>query len=107
MYAYMPTHLFVRFLSRYWSLLLATAAFVYFSFHLVHGDRGLVAMERLKTELAETKERHAAQLAELQALEGKVELLKRGHSDPDMVEEQLRLLGYVGEREVVILERPR
>ena len=100
------SHLLYRFVERYWGLVLAVGALSYFSFHLIHGDRGLKAMVEMQAKLADTRQHHEQQLARRTALERQVELLKRDGSDPDMIEEQLRLLGYVGERDIIVLERP-
>lgn len=86
-----------------WPLLLALALLGYFTWHGLHGQRGLWSWIEVGREL----ERARAELAELQAerraLERRVDALQPDRSDPDLLEEQLRRLGYLGEREAVIL----
>lgn len=79
----------------------------YFAYHAVHGERGLFAYLRLEQELAEAEQARAELVAERQALEHRVGLLRPEHLDPDMLEEQARrLLDYARDDEVVILLDP-
>lgn len=82
-----------------WLLVMA-----YFTYHLVQGERGGLAMLRLQTELS-----HAStQLAELKTtrinMEKHVQLLRPNQIDRDMLDEQARAtLGYGRPGETVIL----
>jgi cell division protein FtsB len=77
----------------------------YFSYHLVQGDRGLVAWLRLTHEIEQAKEEQAKVEAERQALERRVGLM-RDHIDPDMLDELARgTLNLAGPNEVVIFNR--
>jgi len=70
---------------------------VYFSYHLVEGDRGLVAWSRLsEQQLAQSE-------AERTTLEKRVSLLRPNHIDPDLLDEEARaVLNRVGPDERVI-----
>lgn len=82
---------------------LAAAAVVYFAFHAVQGERGLMAHKRLSEELQQTRAL-AEQVAEERARwENRVALLGPEGIDPDMLEERARLLlNYLRDDEVVI-----
>jgi len=76
---------------------------VYFGYHSIHGQRGLFAWLDVNREL----EARRAELAELEArrqrLERRVEALEGDGADPDLLEEELKKLGFVKEDEVVVL----
>ncbi len=85
------------------SLFFAAAIF-YLCFHTVHGEQGLYALvvesykrEKLQDKLYKLKEKRIF-------MEHKVALLRDGSIDPDLLdEESRRVLGVVGEKEVVVL----
>ncbi len=79
----------------------------YFAYHLVEGDRGLLAWVRL------TREIHAenSQLADLRAqsavLRSKVVDMTPDHLDPDLLDERVRAaLNLAAPDEIVIMEPP-
>ena len=77
---------------------------VYFTYHMVQGEYGLIAYLQLKSQGAASK----ANLAELRAEEAKlarrVTLLRPDSLDPDLLDEQARrMLGFVHPDELVIL----
>jgi len=76
----------------------------YFSYHLVQGDRGLLAWLRLTQELKGAKVQLASLDAERTALDRRVSLLRPEHIDPDMLDEQARAtLNLAGPNEIVIM----
>ena len=84
---------------------LGICAVGYFSFHVVHGDRGLIAWWKVKQRVATAKQALAVSQAERRALENRVRLLEPGSLDPDMLEERARLmLNYGYADDIVILE---
>jgi len=79
---------------------------VYFAFHALTGERGMLTDGARDRVLAE----RTATLAELQAerreLERRVSLLKTSHLSRDLLEERARmLLGYADPRDYVIRAR--
>ena len=77
--------------------------FAYFAYHLVEGDRGLIAWRGLADQIAVAQAEHDQVHAERVALEARVSLLRPGHLDRDMLDEQARaVLNRVGPDERVI-----
>jgi cell division protein FtsB len=77
----------------------------YFAYHLVEGDRGLIAWLHLTREIrAENAELEAVR-AQRQALDLKVSNLKPDHLDPDLLDERVRAtLNLVAPGETVIMQ---
>lgn len=76
----------------------------YFGYHLVEGDRGLVAWMRLTQQIREAKAELDAARGEREALDRRVSLLRPEHLDRDMLDERARAtLNYAGPNDVVIL----
>lgn len=79
--------------------------FVYFAYHLVHGDRGYFAWKGLQQKLVEAQQKHDEKLAEREALENRVKLLRPSSLDLDMLDERARVvLGFVKPDEKVIIK---
>lgn len=79
----------------------------YFSYHLIQGDRGLVAWARLTQQVQEANAVLATVEAERQVLDRRVALLRSDHLDRDMLDERARAtLNLVGPNEVVIFNAP-
>jgi cell division protein FtsB len=76
-------------------------------YHLVQGERGLLAWLRLNQEI-KVAQAHLADLdGERSALEGRVALLRPEHLDRDMLDERARAtLNLAGPREIIILRNP-
>ena len=76
----------------------------YFAYHLVEGDRGLIAWVRLTQQIRAAK-LQATQIHEERAEAAhRVALLRPEHLDPDLLDEQARAaLNLIGPGEVVIL----
>lgn len=77
---------------------------LYFGYHLVSGDRGWFALQRVQTKL----EKADAQLAELTAkrenLERDVVMLRSGSLDPDLLDERIRaVLGFSRPDDLIII----
>ncbi|MEZ5824154.1 MAG: septum formation initiator family protein [Geminicoccaceae bacterium] len=75
----------------------------YFGYHAIHGERGLLAWID-HSRLVEIR-RH--ELAELQShrdeLQSRVDGLQENRISPDLLEEELKKLGYLRRNEAVIL----
>lgn len=81
---------------------------LYFVFHLIQGDRGVLAYLRLNQEVSKAQAINVSLNTEKQKLEKRISLLNPQHLDPDMLDERARdMLGFAGENEVVILLPPQ
>jgi cell division protein FtsB len=79
----------------------------YFLYHTVQGERGWLAMLRLQQQVhaAETDLSHLQK--EHKDLEHRVQLMRPGSLDPDLLDEKSReLLNYSKPGEIVILTQP-
>lgn len=85
--------------------LLGILAVGYFGFHVVNGDRGLLALLKIKQRVAAAKLALETTRTERQSMERRVSLLEPGSLDPDMLEERARLmLNYGHVDDIVILD---
>ncbi len=76
--------------------------FVYFCYHAISGEHGLIALIELQNKVKERKIEADSIHAEKLNLEHRVSLLKPNSLDLDMLDEQARkLLGYAGKNETV------
>ncbi len=87
--------------------LLGLAAFAYFAYHGIQGDRGLIAYLQLERQI-ETAEHRLAELnAERAVWEHRTKLLRRDQLDRDMLDERVRaMLNLVGPDEIVVMVGP-
>jgi cell division protein FtsB len=77
----------------------------YFAYHLIEGDRGLLAWLRLSREIRAENANLEAVRAERAALDLKVSNLKPDHIDPDLLDERVRAtLNLVAPDEIVIMQ---
>lgn len=80
---------------------------VYFAYHAVQGDRGLIALGKLRLDVDQLQAQVLDARAERMDLERKVYALRSQSLDPDLLEERARqLLGYGFADEVVVIIRP-
>jgi cell division protein FtsB len=76
----------------------------YFAYHLVEGERGLIAWHRLSQQLKEAKTTQAEVRGDRDALDRRVGLLRPEHLDRDMLDERAReTLNLAGPNDIVIL----
>ena len=84
---------------------LAVFIVVYLVYHVISGDRGLIAWWRLSREAVVTQAKVKTTEARLRTLERRVRLLHPGSLDRDMLEERARvMLNYGHAEDIVILE---
>ena len=82
---------------------LAALLAVYFSYHLVQGEHGLIAYRQLKAQVAASQAEFDVLRAEKSKLARRVRLLRPDSLDPDLLGEQARrMLGFVHPAESVI-----
>ena len=75
----------------------------YFAYHLVQGDRGLIAMMGLMQQVRAAEAEKATLDAELQPLANRVRLLESAHIDRDLLDERARaVLNVAAPDEIVI-----
>jgi cell division protein FtsB len=86
-----------------WPLVLTSAILAYFGFHAVHGQRGLLAWVDRNREIEASRQELAGLTAEREAHERRIKGLKPGQLDRDLLEEELRQLGYIRPGEVIVL----
>jgi cell division protein FtsB len=85
----------------------AIAAVLYFAWHGVNGDRGVLALRTLEREVAVARTELDRVRGQREALERRVHLLYPQSLDPDMLDESARrLLNYGLPDEIVILDPP-
>ena len=90
-----------------WGPLLGLGAVVYFAYHTIEGDRGVLAYLQLRSQLDEAELQLAKVTTDRQELEHRVLLLRPDHLDPDMLEERARVMLNMGhDGETVIMENP-
>jgi cell division protein FtsB len=76
----------------------------YFAYHLVEGERGLIAWHRLSQELKTAKTVQTQVHGERDALDRRVNLLRSDHLDRDMLDEKAReLLNLAAPNEIIIM----
>ncbi len=86
--------------------MLAVGLVVYFGYHTVVGDRGLIAWLRLDGKLAAAEIRLASLHMKRQRLESRIALIRERHIDEDMLDEQVRrMLNLIRPNEIVIYRR--
>ena len=77
--------------------ILGAAICIYFAYHAVQGDRGLIAWLQHSRELVESESVLADLASERAKLEHRVSQLRAESLDPDMLEEQARTMLNFGE----------
>ena len=87
--------------------MLGVMALVYFAYHTVQGDRGLVAWWRLNREIHSAEATLSDLRDQQQALQHKASLLSPDHLDPDMLEERARLMLDLGRPDDIIVLHPK
>jgi len=85
---------------------LGLTALVYFDYHTVQGERGLLAWWQLNKDVKQAEQTLAALQETKDGLDNRVRLLRPDHLDADMLEERARLMLNMGrDDEIVILHR--
>lgn len=81
---------------------------VYFAYHAVQGDRGLIALGKLRQDVTHLQAEVLDARAERMEMERKVYALRPESLDPDLLEERARImLGYGRADELVVVTIPR
>jgi cell division protein FtsB len=69
---------------------ISAAAILYFGYYAIWGTRGLIALADVSARLSVQEERLATLGDQRSRLEHRIQLLKNGAEDPDLVEELAR-----------------
>lgn len=78
---------------------------VYFSYHLIAGQRGYFRLTTLEKRIASVSGEHDALKQQRLALEKKVIMMRPGSIDRDLLEERARhVLGYRHADELILLQ---
>ncbi len=97
-----------RSLSRSLVTVLCFGLFLYFGYHLVHGDRGYFARKGLEKKLAAAEQKLAQKTADREQLENRVRLMRPESLDLDLLDERARVvLGYMKADERVLMQGSR
>ncbi|MFL5337020.1 MAG: FtsB family cell division protein [Geminicoccaceae bacterium] len=86
-----------------WLALVVTLVLAYFGFHALHGRYGFLAWIDTSRELVLARLELAGLVAEREELLRDVQAFQQDSLDRDLLEEELRRLGYVRPNEVIIL----
>jgi cell division protein FtsB len=79
----------------------------YFLYHTIEGDRGWLSMLRLQGRVNESQANLSKLQKEHDELEHRVQLLRPGSLDPDMLDEKSReMLDYSRPNDIIILTPP-
>ena len=81
--------------------------FGYFGYHLVNGDRGLLAMAHLQREVLVAEQNLAEAEASRKIWERRVAALRNQSLDPDMLDERARILLNFARKDDTINTPPR
>ena len=80
----------------------------YFAYHLIQGDRGLIALSRLSKDIGRLQTEVSVAKTERAEIEGRTKLLRPNSLDPDMLDERARAeLGFSRPDEVVIFDKSK
>ncbi len=81
---------------------LGMSAITYFGYHVLHGERGLLAWWQLRGRIVAARDSVAVVRAERRILENRVRLLHPESLDPDMLEERARVMLNYGHADEII-----
>lgn len=86
--------------------LIGACAVIYFGYHALQGERGVMTLLSLERRLAQSQIELASVEFERKAIERSVELMRPTSLDRDMLEERARVvLNYARPDEVVIMRK--
>jgi cell division protein FtsB len=78
----------------------------YFSYHLINGERGFIALLQLNQQIQEAKASATFLANERAKIESRVALMRPDHLDPDMLAERARLMLGMGHPDEVVIFFP-
>ena len=81
---------------------LGMSAITYFGYHVLHGERGLLAWWQLRGRIVTARESISVIQTERMVLENRVRLLHPESLDPDMLEERARVMLNYGHADDIV-----
>lgn len=87
--------------------MIGVSVVAYFAYHTVHGDRGLVALTHLQSEVARAQSTLDQVRGEREELENRTNLLRPDHLDPDLLEERARAVLNQSHPDDMVILLPR
>jgi len=84
-------------------MMVALGLLVYFGYHTISGERGIVALSRQHLVIGELQSELAALRSERARLERRVRLLRPESVDPDMLGERAREMLYLSRPEEFVV----
>ena len=86
--------------------LLGALALVYFGYHVIQGDRGLITWVQRAQQIEQVSEELALLKFSHEELEHRTNLLRSDSLDLDLLEERARVvLNFIGKDEVIIFNK--
>ena len=86
--------------------ILGLSAICYFAYHVVHGERGILAWHQLERQVGEAQTELHQIRGQREVLEHRVKLLHYESLDADLLDEVVRRnLGY-GRRDEIVIQTP-
>ena len=85
--------------------LMGVSAFLYFTYHILHGERGLIAWWQINNQIKAAKIKLIELRNSREKIERRVKLMHPETLDPDILEERARImLNYGYPNDIVIFE---
>ena len=81
-----------NYLGKTWAGVLFFTLFLWFTFHLLQGDRGYYSYKTFSQQHIELQAEYAELKTQRQKLENKVHRMRDGSIDPDLLDEQTRIM---------------
>lgn len=91
-------------LRRHLVALVGVALCVYFTYHILQGNRGVLRLMAISSSIDTMSQINTSLHSERDILEKKVQMMRPGQVDRDFLDERVRLtLGYSGANEISVL----
>lgn len=87
--------------------MIGVSVVAYFAYHTVHGDRGLVALTHLQSEVARAQSTLDQVRGEREEMERRASLLRPDNLDPDLLEERARAVLNQSHPDDMVILLPR
>ncbi len=75
----------------------------YFTFHLINGERGLIAWIQVRQYIDVAKDIHTDLAAQRRKIEHRIGLMRNESLDPDLLDEQARFMLNLGRPDEIVI----